>query len=93
MHRGSRVLLGCSEPPAILPRSPQMCQNGGLSVLSLIGETEKSRMGGNGSHFLFGQRFRGEKGSAKLCVVMMQQPVLLLPKLGAKSSHIFTQSP
>jgi hypothetical protein len=27
------------------------------------------------------------------CVVVMQQPVLLLPKFGAKSLHIFTQSP
>jgi hypothetical protein len=27
------------------------------------------------------------------CVVMMQQPVILLPKFGAMSSHIFMQSP
>jgi hypothetical protein len=26
------------------------------------------------------------------CVVVMQQPVLLSPKFGAKSSHIFTHS-
>jgi hypothetical protein len=28
-----------------------------------------------------------------LCVVVMQQPVPLSPKFGAKSLHIFTQSP
>jgi hypothetical protein len=36
MHTGSIDLYGCSPPPAILPRSPQLCQNGNLSVLSLI---------------------------------------------------------
>jgi hypothetical protein len=70
MHPGSRVLWECSVPPAILPRSPKLCQNGGNSVLSSIAETGKRR-----------------------CVVVMQQTVLLSPKFGAKSSHIFTQSP
>jgi hypothetical protein len=32
--------------PAILPRSPQLCEIGGLSVLSSIRETEKSRVDG-----------------------------------------------
>jgi hypothetical protein len=41
---------------------------------------------------VFGEKFPGEKGSVRRCVVMMQQPVLLLPKFGAKSSHIFMQS-
>jgi hypothetical protein len=45
MHSGNRVLLGCSESPVILPQSPQMCQNGCLTVLSSIEETEKSRVG------------------------------------------------
>jgi hypothetical protein len=39
------------------------------------------------SHVNFGQKFPGEKES----VVAMQQPVLLTPKFGAKSSHIFMQ--
>jgi hypothetical protein len=39
------VLLGYSAPPAILPRSPQLCQNSGLSVLPAVGVTEKSQMG------------------------------------------------
>jgi hypothetical protein len=45
---------------------------------------------GDDSHFDFGQKFPGEKGSVRQCVVMMQQPVLLSPKLGAKSLHVFT---
>jgi hypothetical protein len=40
-----------------------------------------------------GQKFCGEKGSVRWCVVMLQQPVLLSLKLGAKSLQIFTQSP
>jgi hypothetical protein len=35
---------------------------------------------GDESHVAFGQKFPGEKGSVKQCVVVMQQPVLLLPK-------------
>jgi hypothetical protein len=44
------------------------------------------------SHFVFGQEFPGEEGSVRRCVVMMQHPVLLSPKFGAKSSYIFMQS-
>jgi hypothetical protein len=47
---------------------------------------------GNDSHFVFGQKFPGEKGSVIRCVVVMQQPVLLLKKFRIKSSHIFAQS-
>jgi hypothetical protein len=43
--------------------------------------------------FLVKKKVPGEKGSVKRCVVVMQQPVLLSPKFGAKSSHIFMQSP
>jgi hypothetical protein len=45
------------------------------------------------SHVVFGQKFPGEKGSVIQCVVVMQWPVLLSPKLGAKSSHILTHLP
>jgi hypothetical protein len=45
------------------------------------------------SHIIFGQKFSGEKGSVRWCVVVMQQSVLLSPKFGAKSSHIFPQFP
>jgi hypothetical protein len=45
------------------------------------------------SHVVSGQKFHGEKWSVRRYVVVMQQPVLLSPKFGAKSSHIFTQSP
>jgi hypothetical protein len=44
------------------------------------------------SHVVFGQKFPGEKASARMCFVVMQQPVLLLPKFRAKSSYIFLHS-
>jgi hypothetical protein len=46
---------------------------------------------GDDSHVVFGQKFPGEKGSVRRCVVVMQQSVLLSPKFGPKSWHIFTQ--
>jgi hypothetical protein len=71
MHPGSRVLWGCSAPPAILPPSPQLCQNGSLSVMSSIGETENSlrgpsqasRAGGGLKSYCFCQEFDGEETS------------------------------
>jgi hypothetical protein len=48
---------------------------------------------GDDSHVVFRQKFPGEKGSVRRCIVVMQQPVVLSPKFGVKSSHIFTQSP
>jgi hypothetical protein len=57
------------------------------------GATQVIMVSGDDNHVAFGQKFPDEKGSVKWCVVMMQQPVLLLPKLGAKSLHIFKQSP
>jgi hypothetical protein len=35
---------------------------------------------------LFGQKLPDEKRSVRWCVVLMQKPVLLSPKFGAKSS-------
>jgi hypothetical protein len=55
------------------------------------GEQRKVGWLGDDSHVVFGQKFPGEKGSLRRCVVMMQQPLLLLQRFGAKSSHIFTQ--
>jgi hypothetical protein len=46
---------------------------------------------GEDSHVAFGNKFPGENRSVRECVVMMQQPVLLPPKFGAKFSHIFKQ--
>jgi hypothetical protein len=37
----------------ILPRSPQLCQNGGLSVLSSIKETGEKGWAGEDSHVAF----------------------------------------
>jgi hypothetical protein len=82
-----------SATAAILLRSPQLRKNGGLSVSPSIEETEKVGWMRDYSHVVFGKKFPGEKGSVKRCVVVIQQQVLLSPKFGAKSSHIFTQSP
>jgi hypothetical protein len=47
---------------AILPRSPQLYQNGGLSVLSSIRETEnQGGWAGDNSRVIFGKKFPGEK--------------------------------
>jgi hypothetical protein len=53
----------------------------------------KVELMGDDSHFDFGKKFPGEKGSVRQCVVVMQQPVLLSSESGAKSAHILTQSP
>jgi hypothetical protein len=57
------------------------------------GKQKKVGWAGDDGHAAFGHKFPGEKGSVKRCVVVMQQPVLLSLKFGAKSSHIFKQSP
>jgi hypothetical protein len=59
-------------------------QNGGLSVLSSIGETDKSEVGVGRQSYCFSQKLSGEKGSVRRCVVVMQQPVLLSPKVRGK---------
>jgi hypothetical protein len=48
---------------------------------------------GEDSHVVFSQNSLVTKEIARRCVVEMQQAVLLSPKLLAKYSHIFTQSP
>jgi hypothetical protein len=79
---------GCSAPYAILHRSPQLCQNGGLSVLSSIGETQKGRVGRDDRPVAFGKKILVKKRSVRLCFAVMQQPVRLSPKFGPKSLHI-----
>jgi hypothetical protein len=73
-------VCGCSAPPVILPESPQLCQNSGLSVFIFNrGNREKSRgqvrrveWVGDDSHVVFGQTFPCEKGSVRQCIVVMQ---------------------
>jgi hypothetical protein len=48
---------------------------------------------GDDSHYVFRQKLLGEDGSVIRGVVMVKQSGLFSPKLGATSSHIFTQSP
>jgi hypothetical protein len=73
--------------PAILPRSPQLCQNGGLTVLSSWGGNRKVGWVGEDSHVVFGQKLPGEKGSVRRCVLMMQQPTAI-----GRSLHTFSRS-
>jgi hypothetical protein len=49
-------------------------------------------VGGNDSHVVFGKNSLVRKEVRRVFVVT-QQPVLLSPTFGAKSSHMFTQSP
>jgi hypothetical protein len=74
---------------------------GHFNCVKMATTTNKSRKGqvrqvgwvGDESHVVSGQGFPGEKVLVKRFVVMMQQSVPLSPMLGAKSSHIFMQSP
>jgi len=49
-------------------------------------------VGGDNSNFVFCQKLGGEDGRMRWDVVMVKQPGLFSPKLGAMSSHVFTQS-
>jgi hypothetical protein len=86
MRPGSVFSTACDLHP-----SPQLCQNGGLLVLPAIGEQEKSRVGGGWQSYCFWSKIPSERGSVREYVVVMQQPVLLSPKFGTKSLHIFTR--
>jgi hypothetical protein len=48
---------------------------------------------GDDSNVVFNKKFLGEKGGVRWGVVVMQQPVLLSPIFGVKSSRILTPSP
>ena len=48
---------------------------------------------GDNRNFVFRQKLVGEDGSVRGGVVMVKQPGLFSRKLGAMSSHVFTQSP
>jgi hypothetical protein len=61
MHPGSRVLWGCSAPPAILPRSPQLRQNGGSQLYLQLGKQRKVGWVGNEIHVVFISNFLVKK--------------------------------
>jgi hypothetical protein len=78
------------------------CDKTGAFQFYLQSETQRKVAGGqvrrvgwvgDDSHVVFGQTFPCGQGSVRRYVVVMQQPFLLSPKFGAKSLHIFTQSP
>jgi hypothetical protein len=85
----------------IRPGSPEWYQTGVLSAsLSFleIGKVTGCQIRGvrwveDDSLFVFRQKLLGEDGSVRWSVVMVKQPSLSLPKFGATSSHVFTQSP
>jgi hypothetical protein len=59
------------------------------SIFNWRNNWRKEESVGDDSHIVF----VGGNRSLSRCVVEMQQSVLLQPKFGAKSLHIFTQSP
>jgi hypothetical protein len=66
-----------------------------MAALQFYPQSRKKRKVGwvgEDSCVVFGQKFPGEKGSVRRFIVVMQQQVILSPKFGAKSWHIFTQS-
>jgi hypothetical protein len=67
-------------------QSPQLCQNGGIfnqgNRKGCRGPSEVNRVSGDDSHIVFVKKFLGEKGSVRWCIAMMEQPVLLSPRLG-----------
>jgi hypothetical protein len=74
MEPENHVLWGCSALPTILPRSHQLCQNGSLSVLSSIGETENYFGRGRQTCCLRQKftKFRGEIISYFLAVALIR---------------------
>jgi hypothetical protein len=54
-----------------------LCQNGGLSVLSSIGETEESKVGGGRQSFCFCKKKILMRKQMRWCSVLMQQSVFV----------------
>jgi hypothetical protein len=52
-----------------------------------------STVGRDDSPVVFRQKLLGENRSVRRGVVMVKQPGLFSPKFGARSSHVFKQSP
>jgi len=48
---------------------------------------------GNNSKFVYRQKLVGKDRSVRCGVVMVKQPGLFSPTVGAMSSHVFMQSP
>jgi hypothetical protein len=48
-------------------------------------------MDGGDGNVVFGEKFAGEKRNLRRCIAVMQQPIILSPKFGMKSSQIFMQ--
>jgi hypothetical protein len=80
--------------PAILPLSLQLCQMATFQFSFQIGKRRRVGWVGRTVMIFFGQKFpRKKKKEVETVCVVMQQPVPLSPKFGAKSTHISRQSP
>jgi hypothetical protein len=82
----------------IRPGSPQWYQTGDLSVSVSFLEIGRShrvpnKSGGGGVMAAILCLAKNHDGSVRRGVVMVKQPGLFLPKFGATSSHVSTQSP
>jgi hypothetical protein len=64
----------------------QSCLQSGKQK-SCRGPNQGSGVGGGDRHIVSVQKFPGENGSVRWCIIIMQQPVVLSPKFMAKSSH------
>jgi hypothetical protein len=74
----------CSAPPAILSPSPQLCQNGGLSVLSSIG--------GGGREVAGGQAVRVGAWKTRV-IVLVRKYQHFVAKFRSEVLHSFTNWP
>jgi hypothetical protein len=96
MHR-SQALLPFSNASCSVTVFNTACDP--YSIITVVPERRETEIWrgtqtGDKGHVVFGKKkIPTEKGHVRWCVVVMQQPVLLSPKFGAKSSHIFTRSP
>jgi hypothetical protein len=100
MLPGSPFLSKCQALSAIRPRSPQWYQTGVLSdSISFLEigrghrvSNQGSTVGGMWKSFCVSPETAGSGRGVRRGVVMVRHPGLFLPKFGATSWHVFTQS-
>jgi hypothetical protein len=75
-------IITCESAPITSVVSKLQCLQSGKQRKVARGSSLASRVGG-------GQSVRGEEGNVSRCAVMLQQPVILSPEFGTKSSQHF----
>jgi hypothetical protein len=88
MHPGSHALWGCSALPAILTRSPQLCENDKKQKSSKR-PRQANMVGWGWAMLFFGKKFPWGDTKQEMVCHLIQQPVVLLPRPRVDSSHIF----